>query len=592
MAFFVRKVNAMKTKSQKFLVHLFATFFGVALLICGLLVPSSATAAGEWTKLNRGAPGPVNMMLLLPDGTVMAQRTGGNTWYRLTPNNGSYVDGTWTTRAPMVSTRLYYSSAVLRDGRVLVAGAEYGNGWNTAEIYDPASNSWTPSPVPASLITQNNNPQPPSFANTAGFTDSICKILPNGYVLVAPNNPTTPSGSLIFNPFANTWSAGPIYLGSQNEASWVKLPDDSILTIDKNTSSSERFIPSLNVWTNDANVPVSLYDAISELGAALLLPNGKAFFLGANGKTAIYTPTGTVAPGQWVAGPIMPNGAGCSDAAAAMIELNGKILCAAGPFGGFAAPTSFYEYDYLDTTTGPNGSFTQVSSPTGGFTDTNFPPGQTNTVIPYQTIMLALPDGSILYSDCTTNLYTYVPTGFPRITARPAISSITAIGNGSYHLIGTRLNGLSEGASYGDDAQMDSNYPLVRITDGSGNVLYLPTYNWSSTGVQTGNKPVSTEFFAFQGLSPGVGYSLVAVANGIASDPVTFYGPVWVDLNSGNPFQFGSYDFPYHTLAQGISAVPATGTINFKTSGTSSLPVTISKAMTIVATGGPVTIGQ
>src|SRR5664279_4978567 len=109
----------MKTKMQKTMLCLPSIFVAMALFVCALLVPRSATAAGEWTKLNRGAPGPVNMMLLLPDGTVMAQEAplGTNTfnvWYRLTPTNGSYVDGNWTTRRPMTSTRLYYSSAVLR----------------------------------------------------------------------------------------------------------------------------------------------------------------------------------------------------------------------------------------------------------------------------------------------------------------------------------------------------------------------------------------------------------------------------------------------------------------------------------------------
>lgn len=520
------------------------------------------------------------MMLLLSDGTVMAQNTGNNIWYRLTPNNGSYVDGNWTTRAPMTSTRLYYSSAVLRDGRVLVAGAEYGNGWNTAEVYTPSTDSWAPAPVPAGLISQNNNPQPPQFANTAGFTDSVCKILPDGTVLVAPNNPTTPNGTLIYNPVANSWTAGPAYLRSQNEASWVKLPDDSILTIDKNSNNSERYIPSLNQWINDAIVPVTMYDGISELGAALLLPNGKAFFLGGNGNSAIYTPSGNTNSGSWVAGPVIPAGQGCSDAAAAMMELNGKILCAVGASGVFAAPTSFYEYDYA---VGAIGAFSQVGSPTGGLTD---------NVIPYQTIMLVLPDASILYSDATTNLYTYVPTDFLRIASVPTITSITANGNGSYHLTGTKLNGHSEGAGYGDDAQMDSNYPLVRVTDGSGNVIYLPTSFWSSTSVQTGSRLVSTEFYAFPSLGAGVPYSLVAVANGISSDPVTFYGPVWADLNSVNPFQTGLYDFPYHTLGQAVSAVPATGTINIKTAGHTTETMTISKPMTIVAIGGPVTIGQ
>jgi len=477
--------------------------------------------------------------------------------------------------------------AVLERERQFPTGIGYGvavpHGKTPALTNLVAVAGTTPAPVPYGLLQTNNNPQPPTFQNTAGFTDSVCKILPDGTVLVAPNFPVIPNGTLIYNPFANSWSAGPTFLRGQNEASWVKLTDDSILTIDKNTSSSERFIPSLNQWVNDANVPVALYDAISELGAALLLPDGRAFFLGGNGNTALYTPSGNNTPGVWAAGPVVPAGLGCSDAAAAMMELNGRILCAVGATGVFAPPTSFYEYDYLDFTAGPNGSFTQVGSPTGGFTD---------NVNPYQTIMLVLPDGSILYSDFTTNLYTYLPTGFPRITSRPAISTISAIGNGSYHLTGTGLNGISEGAAYGDDAQMDSNYPLVRVPDGSGNVSYLPTYNWSSTSVRTGNKLVSTEFFAFQSLTPGAAYSLVAVANGIASDPATFYGPVWVDLNGGNPIQIGSYDLPYHTLPQGISAVPSTGTINFKTAGSSPSAITISKPMTITAVGGPVTIGQ
>ena len=77
----------------------------------------------------------------------------------------------------------------------------------------------------------------------------------------------------------------------------------------------------------------------------------------------------------------------------------------------------------------------------------------------------------------------------------------------------------------------------------------------------------------------------------VASAPVTFYGPVWVDFNSPNPFQTGLFDFPYHTLALGISAVPVTGTINIKT-GISHETMTITKPLTLAAVGGPVTIGH
>ena len=246
----------------------------------------------------------------------------------------------------------------------------------------------------------------------------------------------------------------------------------------------------------------------------------------------------------------------------------------------FPTNVSFYEYDPVAN------SYARQTSPTGGLIITNIPA--------FRTSMLCLPDGNVLVSAEGNQVYVYQPGAVPLAAGKPTISSITANANGSYHLAGTRLNGLSAGAAYGDDEQMDSNYPLVRLTDGGGNVFYARTIYWSSTGVATGNKPVSTKFILPVNvfLNGAQSYSLEAVANGIASHPVTFYGPVWVDLNNPFPFQFGTFDFPYHTLAQGTNAVPSTGTINFKTAGSIPSPMTLTKPMTIVAVGGPVTIGQ
>src|SRR5208337_1707318 len=96
------------------------------------LLPVRIYAAGNWTPLTNQAPDNIDNLLLLSDGTVMAASGEpgaggiGNAWYRLTPDvNGSYLNGTWSTLAPMNYARLYYSSQVLRDGRVLVAGGEY-----------------------------------------------------------------------------------------------------------------------------------------------------------------------------------------------------------------------------------------------------------------------------------------------------------------------------------------------------------------------------------------------------------------------------------------------------------------------------------
>jgi hypothetical protein len=559
------------------------------LLALGLLVPSRAMALGSWTNVVQAAPNPVQLLLLLPDGTVMAQQAGtSSVWYRLTPDShGSYINGYWATNtpmAPMTYTRQFYASAVLRDGRVFVAGSEIvaaNPGGNTAEIYDPRFNTWTQIPVPPGLIC--------TTCSGPGFSDCGCVILPNGNVMIAPLVPTVANSTVIYDPTLNSFSQGPAYQVNQNEATWVKLPDDSILTIDPNypgrnpteLNSSERYIPSLNTWTNDAPLPVPMYNSSQEIGAGLLLPDGRAWFIGGNGHTAYYTPSGNLNNGIWTQGPeLVSPGVGWDEPAAMMV--NGKVLLQTtlGPIvpPGQPQPRGYYEMD--PTINYPVGKITQAID----WGDTN---GTSH-------VMLNLPDGKVLVSYGSSTLRIYIPDGVPVPAGKPTISSTTANGNGSYHLTGTKLNGISQGSSFGDDAQMDSNYPLVRATDGSGNVYYLPTFNWSSTSVNTGNKLMSTEFFAFQGLTPGLPYSLVVVANGISSDPVTFYGPVWVDFNTVNPFlfQIGTYDLPYATMAQAIGAVPSGGTINIKTAGHTTETMTITNAMTIAALGGPALIGQ
>ncbi|MBS0190155.1 MAG: kelch repeat-containing protein [Phycisphaerales bacterium] len=483
---------------------------------------TAAAHGGTWTKVTNNAPSAVNLMLLLSDGTVMCAKNNGSTigngWVRLTPNAaGSYIGGTWTTLASMADTRLYYSAQVLKDGRVFVAGGEYGTGTAKSEVYNPLTNTWTAAPVPTTLMDPSLNS--PVTGSAQCFYDSNSEILPNGNVIVTPVCPKTSRQSLIYNPTTNTWAQGPnIFRGSyQDEASWVKLPDDTILTIDPFGTFSERYNPVSNTWINDGIVPVSLYDSIVfELGGAVLLPNGKAFFLGSTGHTAIYTPTGTTSPGTWIAGPDIPSGKGTPDAPCAMM-VNGKVLCAVSPIptaaNNFPSPTTFYEFDYTSN------SFTSVNAPVGA----------SDNRATYTTAMLTLPDGNVLYSHMGTDVYVYQPGGTPLAAGKPVIQSITSNGDGSYHLTGTGLNGLSEGASYGDDLQMNSNYPLVRCLHSNGNTYYGRTFNWSSTSVMTGNKVLSTEF-TFPSMPAG-SFQLVVVGNGFASDPAA---PGSVASNPGN----------------------------------------------------------
>ena len=57
---------------------------------------------------------------------------------------------------------LYFASAVLPDGRVIVEGGEYNNRqavWtNLGAIYDPATNVWTPVNPPAGWANIGDSP--------------------------------------------------------------------------------------------------------------------------------------------------------------------------------------------------------------------------------------------------------------------------------------------------------------------------------------------------------------------------------------------------------------------------------------------------
>jgi hypothetical protein len=485
------------------------------LLVAGLaLVPNRTKAEGTWVQLTNQAPNTIDTMLLLSDGTVMAASGEpyggaiGNQWYKLTPDtNGSYINGTWSTLATMNDTRLYYASQMLRDGRVLVAGGEYGTGGNTAEIYDPVANTWTETPPPP--------------AGQGFFQDSPSEILPNGDVLVAPDGPAVYGGTDIYSVRSNAWFAGPILNNNnyyQAEASWVKLPDNSILTIDPFGTDSERYIPALNQWLSDATVPVDIYGG-TEMGGAVLLPGGQAFFLGGASYTAIYTPSGNTNMSVWQAGPLIPNSQIAADAPMAMM-VNGKVLCTAAPPS--SSPTSFYEYDPVAD------AFTGIDGPTG----------PTFGEAAYPMRMLDLPDGTVLFSSTSGYLYVYQPDGSPLAAGKPVINTLTPNDDGSYHLTGTLFNGISEGASYGDDAQMNSNYPQVRLTNSTGQVCYARTYNWSSTGVMTGTNVVSTEFILPANFPVGI-YSLVVVGNGFASDPFQFvYSPDTLLVGSASDITF------------------------------------------------------
>jgi len=89
----------------------------------------------------------------------------------------------------------------------------------------------------------------------------------------------------------------------------------------------------------------------------------------------------------------------------------------------------------------------------------------------------------------------------------------------SYKVGGIQLNGLSQGAYYGDDQQSSTNFPIVRVTTmGTSHVRYYRAHDSNNYSIAPGAESatkVDVPADAELGLA-----TLEVVANGIASPPI------------------------------------------------------------------------
>jgi Kelch motif len=505
------------------------TWFGLASVVVWLVTVSPGTAHAQWTTLTNAPPNYLSTCLQLTDGSAMCHRYNTNQWWRLIPDNlGSYADGTWSATAPMpdgtdtsgscapcVYAPLYYASAVLPDGRVVVVGGEYNsNGlfWtNIGFLYNPVTDTWS-----SQLVV----PFP-----TGSVGDIQTVVLDNGTMLIA----SIGTNIAEFDPTTLTFTGlNPINkLDNNNEENWNILPDGRVLTVDTRIASSfEIYDPGLNTWTS-GTTPVNLVDCCGaadgvgnskEAGPGVLRPDGTLVYFSGNptGQNAVYdTVAGTWTHSAAMDFPLVPSQTyhyAVADGPASLLP-NGNVLVMASPVingSPFNTPSHFYEFD------GTN--LTQV-------TDTP----NAASFRAYQGRMLLLPSGQVLltaYNQAATqDVVLYSNGGSPQNAWRPVITSgpSTVTAGNTYAISGRLFNGFSEGATYGDDAAMSSNYPLVRIKNlATSHVVYARTHDHTSMGVELVGSlaVVSTQFDVPAGVEAGQS-ELVVVVNGISSLPVT-----------------------------------------------------------------------
>lgn len=481
------------------------------ILFAGVGHGRDASAAG-WTQFtNPNSAGGTGVSIQLSDGTIMVVGGNNQTWSKLTPDStGSYAKGTWSNLASMGTARLYFGSNLMTNGKVFVLGGEYsGPGlpatWiNTGEIYDPVANTWSPTPD----FPQSN------------FGDDPTILLPNGKILCGYlSGPET----YLFDPSNNTFTQTGTKLrnDASDEETWVLLPDGSVLSYDifasdaNNKGSAQKYDYKTGTWVDAGNFNAVLSRSQQgyELGPAMLLPDGRAIVVGGNENIAIYTPSSNT----WAAGPSLPNGMGADDAPGALLP-NGHFLFLADAYL-FNAPTKMYDFNYA------NNTLTDITSTLPVALQNDLASGPA-----YYRRMMIMPDGHLMLGTGTNTFWDYAPTGTPQASWAPTVDGITK-GSGAnanvYTLTGKRLTGISQGASYGDDVESDTNFPLVRLTGPlpGSTVKFARTTNWTPGVSAAGSTTQSSVQFTLPAGMVNGTYNLAVVANGIASSNFTFTYP-------------------------------------------------------------------
>ncbi len=482
-----------------------------------------------------------------------------NTW---TPTAGSKVNGDRSDEETWLK---------LPDGSILSYDiySSISNGVFQAQRYIPSQDKWVNasnlSPTnPPSLLS--DGPPPPSAALPSpgdGQGDELgpAFLLPNGNAIFFGGNGHT----AIYNPSTDLWTAGPdqptlpvsgtitgasnvsgTITGASNTSpititapSTAGLSNGDLVTVTGvtgNAAANGNFtIQNLNstsfqlkgstgngaytgggTWFAGITVNTSSTTGLSN--GQLVSISGVGGNTAANGSWTItnlqsgsFQLVGPQGNGTYTSGGTWSSSRLSMDDAPGCMMANGDILLDLSPLGGLGAgggytfPQPSYVYEFDPTT----GTYTNVT-PSGGISDNSD-----------YLFMIALPSGQALLDNQAGpgGIQIYTPSGSPQAAWRPVITGIASNGGSNYTMTGTQLTGISEGGSFGDEATMATNYPIVQLTDSSGKVTYARTSNWSSTGVAGGSTPQSVQFALPTGKTISDYSSVIVTASGIPSSP-------------------------------------------------------------------------
>jgi hypothetical protein len=309
--------------------------------------PPGAELAGRWAltgSMNEGRA--EHGSIVLQDGRVLV--VGGCGLYPVDVRDWGYlgydggctglasaelydpVAGTWTPTGSMAEGRRNPGLALLRDGKVLVAGGCSGgratNCMVSAELYDPAVGAWTPTGQMA-------------WPRASQGGGSVI-VLPSGQVLFAsgvePGWDPPPDAAERYDPATGTWEpTGPLLTPRYASSRAVLLASGKVLLVGgatfpldlwgSLTATAELYDPVKDAWagTGALSTARSTFALTALPTGEVLLAGGRvsSYYLSATAEAELYSPSS----GTWRTAPSLHS---ARRQPAAVLLPSGRVLVA------------------------------------------------------------------------------------------------------------------------------------------------------------------------------------------------------------------------------------------------------------------------
>ena len=245
--------------------------------------------------------------------------------------------GTWTAIEGIPSPPSNHTATLLQDGKVLIAGGAYGYvSVSQTYLFDPATNEFT---ATGDLVTARDT-------HTATLLNDGRVLVAAGYFNYLGYNPFAQDTAELYDPATGTWTATGRLADHRLGHTASLLPDGRVLVAGgQNTgfadfhilATAEIYDPATGVWTGIEDMTIARSGH-----TATLLPNGKVLVAaGYDGEALDTAELYDPATGTWAASGSL---ATARLGSTATLLPNGGVLVAAGfNQSGYLASAEIYD---------------------------------------------------------------------------------------------------------------------------------------------------------------------------------------------------------------------------------------------------------